>query len=123
MDSAQHFKVSLKKALLKAKLTPSVFGERVGMSRQKIRALSDPSGNRKVDINDAVKIAGELNTTVGYMTGNVLTKRGLEAIADMADYIDEMERSHRLIADVMEKRDRNVVKNIRDLLGQIDLHK
>ena len=124
MTPAENFKVSLKKALTREKITPEIFGQRVGMSRQKIRALSDPSGDRKVDINDACIIAEELNTTVGYMTGNVLTSRGLKAIGEMANYIDDIEKSREPYRATMAKYEgKNIVGNIRALLKQIDRDK
>ena len=103
MKPGKHFRNNLAKGLISKNISKDAFAKSVGMSTSKIQRLSNPAESGSIDLNDACLISEELGTTVGYMTGSVLTDKGIAAIKVFSEYINEIERHKIEYAKTHEK--------------------
>ena len=103
MKPGKHFRNNLAKALINKNISKDAFAKSVGMSTSKIQRLSNPAESGSIDLNDACLISEELGTTVGYMTGSVLTDKGIAAVNLFSEYFNEMESNRKQVEQTIQK--------------------
>ena len=124
MKPKEHFRKNLKK-LIKSKgyRGNEAFGKSVGLSKEKIQRFSDAQGTGLIDLDDADKIAVGLETTLGYMCGNVYTDYMLTNTRKM--YVEAVENLEHVavMKGFLESREKSLVKNIaylEEILNKVD---
>jgi len=122
-DAKKQFRKNLKKLIKKRGLTNGTFGALVGMSTERIQRYSDSSKDGRLDLGDADKIASALGTTLGYMTGNVLTDYMLDQTRKMYDEnvvsLAEVEGTRKTLALRSEALASNIAY-LEEILDKVD---
>lgn len=118
MDATLNFRRNFKKILKQQNYTLASFAERIEMDVSKIQRLQDVRQTGAIALNDADKIASELNTTLGYMCGNTYTDFMLDQTKMMRDYFTKISSNRHTLVDEFIK-DRTTEKEILDYLDEI----
>jgi transcriptional regulator with XRE-family HTH domain len=118
MDATLNFRRNFKKILKQQNYTLASFAERIEMDVSKIQRLQDVRQTGAIALNDADKIASELNTTLGYMCGNTYTDFMLDQTKMMRDYFSKISSNRHTLVDEFIK-DRTTEKEILDYLDEI----
>ena len=121
MNATKKFKINLRKIMNEQNLTAAQLGNRVGMSKDKIRRMGDPSSKSKVCLEDAHEISCELRTTIGFMAGQFGTQDMMRHTKEILGYFQDAQKAREAYREyVIEGREKLIREYLEDFIARAD---